>query len=66
MNASIRQHAIEVPSPCIQVCRMDPRTSLCEGCYRTIDEIAGWSALSGEEKRAVWNELARRRGEGPD
>jgi uncharacterized protein len=48
------------PSPCIDVCRMDPRTGLCEGCLRTLDEIAAWSALSPEQKRAVLAQLPAR------
>ncbi|MFZ5540015.1 MAG: DUF1289 domain-containing protein [Pseudomonadota bacterium] len=50
-----------VPSPCVSVCRMDARTGLCEGCYRTIDEIARWSALPDAERRAVWRAIAARR-----
>ncbi|RJG07501.1 DUF1289 domain-containing protein [Noviherbaspirillum cavernae] len=50
----------KVPSPCINVCRMNPRTGLCEGCYRTIDEIAQWGSASEETKRAVWVEIRRR------
>lgn len=51
-----------VPSPCIGICRMDPDTGLCEGCQRTLDEIARWSTGSEEWKRSVWNEIARRSG----
>ena len=40
---------------------MDPVTGLCEGCLRTIDEIAAWSALSDDDKRAVWQRLEQRR-----
>ena len=29
-----------MPSPCINVCRMDERTGWCEGCQRTLTEIA--------------------------
>lgn len=50
-----------VPSPCTSVCRMDPRTGWCEGCARTIDEIAAWSAMSDDDKRAVWDALDARR-----
>jgi len=50
-----------VPSPCISVCRMDDRTGLCVGCARTIDEIAAWSTMSDDEKRAVWTLLEERR-----
>ena len=50
-----------VPSPCIRVCWVDPRTGLCAGCLRTLDEIAFWSQLDEADKRAVWAELALRR-----
>ncbi len=50
-----------VPSPCVNVCRMDEATGLCEGCLRTIDEIACWSLLDDAEKRSVWQELDARR-----
>jgi predicted Fe-S protein YdhL (DUF1289 family) len=50
-----------VPSPCINVCRMDPRTGLCEGCLRTLDEIAQWGSAGEEAKRAIWREIERRR-----
>ncbi len=50
-----------VPSPCIDVCRMDAASGLCEGCLRTLDEIAAWSQLSEAGKRDVWAALARRR-----
>nr|NDG60814.1 DUF1289 domain-containing protein [Betaproteobacteria bacterium] len=33
-------------SPCVSVCRMDPLRQLCEGCLRTLDEIAAWGTLS--------------------
>ena len=49
-----------VPSPCISVCRMDATTGRCEGCYRTLDEIARWSGASEEQKLAIWNDLLRR------
>ncbi len=50
-----------VPSPCVNVCRMNERTGLCEGCARTIDEIAVWSVLDDDGKRAVWAAIAERR-----
>ena len=52
-----------VPSPCISVCRIDPATGWCEGCYRTIDEIAHWGVLDDGEKLGVLAELKRRRAE---
>lgn len=50
-----------VPSPCVNVCRMNEATGLCEGCLRTLDEIACWSLLDDAEKREVWRALALRR-----
>jgi predicted Fe-S protein YdhL (DUF1289 family) len=54
------QSIAPVPSPCINVCRMDPANGLCEGCLRTIDEIANWSSFDDAAKRAVWDEIERR------
>lgn len=34
-----------VLSPCIGVCTMRA-DGLCQGCLRTVDEIAAWSRLS--------------------
>lgn len=51
-----------VPSPCLSVCRMDPASGLCEGCLRTLDEIAAWGALPDEERRAVWQLIEQRAG----
>lgn len=54
-----------VPSPCIDVCRIDAASGLCEGCLRTLDEIAAWSRLDDDAKRAVWQRLAVRRAQRP-
>ena len=52
-----------VPSPCINLCQMDPATGLCKGCLRTIDEIVAWGTASDDAKRAVWAEIRRREAE---
>lgn len=53
-------HGPDVPSPCVSICRMDAASGLCEGCCRTIDEIAAWSQMDDEDKRAVWQLIGRR------
>ena len=53
--------AAAIPSPCTNVCAIDPATGWCAGCLRTIDEIAAWSSLDDAGKRAVWRALATRR-----
>lgn len=50
-----------VPSPCVNVCRMDAASGWCEGCLRTLDEIAAWSQLDDAHKLAVRALLPARR-----
>lgn len=50
-----------VPSPCISVCRMNASTGLCEGCYRTIDEIVRWGNVDDQSKRIIWARIEQRR-----
>jgi predicted Fe-S protein YdhL (DUF1289 family) len=50
-----------VPSPCVSICRMDPRTGLCVGCLRTLDEIASWGSLDDDARRSVWRAIINRR-----
>lgn len=50
-----------VASPCNSVCRIDPQSGYCEGCLRTIDEIATWGTMGDERRSAVWAELRERR-----
>jgi uncharacterized protein len=50
-----------VASPCTSVCTIDQASGLCAGCFRTLDEIAGWIRFSDEEKRAVLDALPTRR-----
>jgi predicted Fe-S protein YdhL (DUF1289 family) len=60
-STAVNPVAAGVASPCVSVCTMNARTSLCDGCLRTIDEIAHWGLYDDEEKRAVWAQLAERR-----
>ena len=50
-----------IPSPCTNVCTIDPATGWCAGCLRTIDEIAAWGGLDDRAKSAVWKLLPARR-----
>jgi len=47
-------------SPCLSVCRMSDQTGLCEGCFRTLDEITGWGHRSPEAKRDMWRLIQQR------
>lgn len=46
-------------SPCIDVCRIEG--GVCAGCLRTLDEIARWREMSGDEKRAVLAAIEQRK-----
>ena len=64
-NASpMAQGEARVASPCIGVCRIDPHTGLCEGCLRTLDEIAMWGTLDDDARRDIWNAIRRRAADG--
>jgi uncharacterized protein len=52
----------EVDSPCVKICVIHPEARLCIGCLRTGDEIAAWSRLSPEARRALMEELPARAG----
>jgi predicted Fe-S protein YdhL (DUF1289 family) len=49
-----------VASPCIDVCRMNSFTGICDGCFRTIDEIANWSSFDDTQKRDVLKQAQKR------
>lgn len=49
-----------VPSPCVSVCRMDPGSGLCAGCWRDIDEIIAWGRMDEDGKRQVWQAITER------
>jgi len=51
---------IEIQSPCIGVCSMDDLSGLCEGCYRTIDEIQAWWDLTNPQKQEVMQKASER------
>ena len=60
LAAHVREGEVNVPSPCVAVCRVNPATQQCEGCLRTLDEISAWRVLDDEGKRAVWRVIEQR------
>jgi predicted Fe-S protein YdhL (DUF1289 family) len=61
--ARVRHGALGVPSPCLSVCRMDRDRAFCEGCWRSIDEIAAWSRMADADKLVVWERIETRQRE---
>lgn len=50
-----------IPSPCMRICMLDRDTGLCRGCFRTVKEIGGWTAMSDADRQKVWDLLPGRR-----
>lgn len=50
-----------IKTPCIKVCVVDGESGLCLGCYRRLNEVAGWARLSEDERERIMAELPSRR-----
>ena len=51
---------MSVLSPCVGICRIDPDTLLCEGCRRSLAEIAEWPGYDEDRRRAIVDALPGR------
>ncbi|CAN7608673.1 DUF1289 domain-containing protein [Bosea sp. LjRoot9] len=47
-------------SPCVKICVIDPASKLCQGCGRTLREIAQWAGMSEAQRLAVMALLPER------
>jgi predicted Fe-S protein YdhL (DUF1289 family) len=47
-------------TPCILVCRINPQTRMCEGCYRTMEEIREWLRFTEEEREEIMKKVRQR------
>jgi predicted Fe-S protein YdhL (DUF1289 family) len=54
---------MSIETPCIAVCMIDPRTSLCFGCGRTLPEIARWHRIDSAERLTIMERLPARMAE---
>ncbi len=50
-----------IATPCVQVCVVDGASSLCLGCFRTLAEIGGWSAMTDARRAEIMADLPARR-----
>ncbi|MDP1658115.1 MAG: DUF1289 domain-containing protein [Methylotenera sp.] len=50
----------EIKSPCIGVCAVDESSGMCQGCYRTIDEIKAWWDMGQTEQKNLLVALEER------
>ena len=50
---------MQVFSPCISVCVIGD-DGWCDGCLRTIEEIAGWGNMTNDERLKIMEDAPRR------
>jgi predicted Fe-S protein YdhL (DUF1289 family) len=50
-----------VGSPCTDVCKLDPQTGLCLGCFRSREEIKTFRAMDDAAKLDLFDDLLARR-----
>lgn len=50
----------EIASPCVKLCTIHPEEQICTGCFRTLQEIGGWSAMDNATRLAIMQELPDR------
>jgi predicted Fe-S protein YdhL (DUF1289 family) len=46
----------------VAICRLTADGSHCEGCFRTLDEIANWGHADTARQRAIWAAVLQRAG----
>ena len=49
----------DVESPCVGVCQYNDE-EVCQGCFRTSDEIVRWFDMTNEEKSQVIQRIPSR------
>lgn len=49
-----------IKTPCIKVCVVDPTSSLCIGCGRSLQEIGSWISMSAERRATIISALPAR------
>ena len=47
-------------SPCISICSLD-KNDVCEGCFRTGNEIVDWFTADDDRKREILEASTKRR-----
>jgi predicted Fe-S protein YdhL (DUF1289 family) len=47
-------------TPCIKFCKVDPKTQICQGCQRTLNEIANWVHYTDSQRQKIMDQLKLR------
>ena len=51
----------EIESPCIKICVIEPKSRLCTGCLRSIEEIGAWSSMTPQARAEIMADLPARK-----
>jgi predicted Fe-S protein YdhL (DUF1289 family) len=49
-----------IKSPCVKVCFVDPKSGVCVGCFRTMEELGRWTRYTDAEREAIMAALPER------
>lgn len=41
----------QISSPCVNICKLED--NICQGCFRSIEEISNWTTYTDQEKKLV-------------
>jgi len=53
-----------IKSPCVNVCYLDDK-DICQGCYRSGEEITQWMRLDNDGRREILKKVAEREAVSP-
>ena len=59
-TANNERDTSDVGSPCVRNCCLD-ESDICLGCFRSLDEIMGWTSSSTEQKQRILSNCISRR-----
>ncbi|MCK9609060.1 MAG: DUF1289 domain-containing protein [Methylomonas sp.] len=54
------EEAENIPSPCVRNCCLNEQ-NICLGCFRSLDEICGWSQADAQLRQQFLDNAKRRR-----
>ena len=54
----MNQH--KIISPCVGICKIDEKSQLCIGCFRSAHEIAMWPQIDYEKASEIISQIAKR------
>ena len=50
-----------IKSPCVNKCNLNTTNNICDGCFRTSQEISDWTKYSSKQKKSVLKILKLRK-----